>query len=109
MMTQHDPKAAAPPPHVFTPENPEYPFLLYNHETRQTKAAKDKDDKEKLAKDGFVEDPFPPLDPDMLTKDEVALLQTLLAKAAKALAKLGELSEASGKKDTAATHATPKK
>lgn len=94
--------AAAPPkqqPPVFTDAHPEFPFLVYNHETRQTKAAKDKDDKEKLAKEGFVDEPFPPLDPDALTEAETQQLQTLLAKAAKALAKLGKLStEKSGEK-----------
>jgi hypothetical protein len=71
----------------------EYPFALYNHKTRQTKAAKDKDDYAKLSKLGFVEDPLPPQDPDALTAEEVKTLQALLAKAAKALEKLGQLSQ----------------
>lgn len=78
---------------VFTDEHPEYPFLLYNRETRTTKVAHNKEEKEKLAKDGFGEDPFPPEDPDALTAAETEQLQHLLAKAAKALAKLGKLSE----------------
>lgn len=78
---------------VFTDEHPEYPKLLYNHKTRQSKAAADKKQQEELAKDGFVEEPLPPLDPDALTDSEVQQLQTLLAKAAKALAKLGKLSQ----------------
>jgi hypothetical protein len=78
---------------VFSDRNPEYPFLVYNHKTRQTKAAADKDAKEKLAKEGYVDEPFGPEDPDTLTQAEAAQLQALLAKAAKALAKLGKLSE----------------
>jgi hypothetical protein len=88
--TKTEPQAAPP---VFTDQYPEYPFLVYNHETRQTKAAIDKQHREELAKEGFVDVPFPPEDVDALTESEVALLQQLLAKAAKALAKLGKLSE----------------
>jgi len=86
-------KAAAPPPIVYTDEHPEFPKLLYNHETRKTAGAADKAQQEALAKDGFVEEPLPPEDPASLTPDEVTELQALLAKAAKALAKLGELSK----------------
>ena len=82
-----------PEPTVFTDKNPEYPFLVYNHKTRQTKAAADKEQREALAEEGFVDEPFLPEDPDLLTQAEVALLQRLLAKAARALAKLGRLSE----------------
>jgi hypothetical protein len=84
-----------PPAPVYTDTHPEYPFLLYNHRTRQTKAAADKQQREALAKEGFVEDPLPPEDPDELTEAEANQLQGLLAKAAKALAKLGKLSERS--------------
>lgn len=94
-MTQeatHHEAPKAPPKPVFTDEHPEFPELLYNHETRQTKAAADKKQKEELAKDGFVEEPLPPEQPDALTQAEVAQLESLLAKAAKALAKLGSLS-----------------
>src|SRR5947209_6220800 len=101
-MTQQE---TAKPPHVFTDENPEFPFLTYNHETRQTKAATDKKHKEELAKDGFVDEPYPPEDVDALTQNEVIQLQSLLAKAAKALAKLGKLSE----KHEAAPAENPKK
>jgi hypothetical protein len=79
----------------FTGQFPEYPVLLYNHKTRQAKAAASAEEKDKMASSGFVEDPFPPLDPDTLTQQEVAVLQSLLAKAAKALSKLGYLSEKS--------------
>jgi hypothetical protein len=92
MTQQHHDAAAKPQAPVFTDALPEFPYLVYNHETRQTKPAKDKDDRDKLAKEGFVDEPFPPLDPDALTDGEVQQLQTLLAKAAKALAKLGKLS-----------------
>lgn len=71
----------------------EYPFLLYNHKTRQQKGAKDKEEYDKLTAQGFTEEPLPPLDPDGLTPDEAKTLQTLLAKAAKALEKLGQLSQ----------------
>jgi hypothetical protein len=87
------PNVTEPKAPEFTAEHPEYPFLVYNHETRQTKAAKDADDKAKLAKEGYVDDPYPPEDPAALTPPEVAELQKLLAKAAKALAKLGKESE----------------
>jgi hypothetical protein len=80
-----------PEPHVFTDENPEYPSMVYNHETRQTKAATSKEHKEELAQQGFVDEPFGPLDPDELTEAEAEELQKLLVKAAKALAKLGRL------------------
>lgn len=90
---------------VFTNEHPEYPFLVYNHKTRQTRAAKDKEDKAKLAEQGFVDDPYPPEDVDALTQTEVEQLQGLLAKAAKALAKLGKLSE----RHEHETHAEPVK
>jgi hypothetical protein len=93
MTTHANQHATTPPPPVFTAEHPEFPFLMYNHETRQAKPAKDKDDKDKLATQGFVDDPYPPEDPDALTPPEVAELQKLLAKAAKALAKLGTESE----------------
>jgi hypothetical protein len=79
-------------PIVYTDRHPEYPFLVYNHETRQTKSALDQKHKEELAKQGFVDDPFSPEDPDLLTEAEATQLQALLAKAAKALAKLGKLS-----------------
>jgi hypothetical protein len=78
---------------VFTVEHPEFPMLLYNHETRISKSARDQEEKDKLAKEGFVEEPLPPVSPDALTQEEVTQLQALLAKAAKALAKLGELSQ----------------
>jgi hypothetical protein len=93
MSPEANSQVATPPAPVFTSDHPEYPFLVYNHKTRQTKAAKDADDKAKLAGQGFVDDPFPPEDPDTLTQAEVADLQKLLAKAAKALAKLGKISE----------------
>lgn len=73
--------------------DPKYPLLLYNQKTRAMKAATDKDSEEKLKGQGFGEDPLPPLDPDALTPDEVKQLESLLAKAAKALAKLGALSQ----------------
>jgi hypothetical protein len=94
-----------PQPPVFTAEHPEFPYLVYNHETRQTKAAIDKEHKDKLAKEGFVEEPYPPEQPDALTETEVAQLQSLLAKAGKALAKLGKLSET--KEPTAAKETPP--
>ncbi|HEX3451005.1 MAG TPA: hypothetical protein VHS97_22315 [Isosphaeraceae bacterium] len=91
----------------------EYPFVLYNHKTRQTKLAKDKDEYDKLSKAGFEEDPLEPEDPDMLTQDEMKLLRQLFAKAANALEKLARLSQsddkgndkaqtAAGQKETAA-------
>ena len=73
--------------------DPKYPLLLYNQKTRAMKAATDKDSEDKLKSQGFGEDPLPPLDPDALTPDEVKQLEALLAKAAKALAKLGTLSQ----------------
>lgn len=77
---------------VYTVERPEYPRAVYNHETRETKSARDKEERDKLSKEGFTDEPLPPLAPESLTPDEVKQLQELLSKAAKALAKLGELS-----------------
>ncbi|HEY1896703.1 MAG TPA: hypothetical protein VGG62_10545 [Terracidiphilus sp.] len=91
-MTPTTEQPAKTPP-VFTDKLPEFPFLMYNAETRTTKPAKDKEEKDKLAGEGFSEDPYPAEDPDALTPAEVAELQKLLAKAAKALAKLGKESE----------------
>ena len=68
-------------------------MLLYNQQTRAMKAAANEDEEKKLKGQGFGEDPLPPLDPDSLTPDEVKQLESLLAKAAKALAKLGALSQ----------------
>ena len=79
----------------YTGQFPEYPVLLYNHKRRQSRSAAGPQEREKLTADGFVEDPLPPESPDVLTQQEVALLQSLLSKAAKALAKLGHLSEPS--------------
>ena len=90
----------------YTGQFPEYPVLLYNHKTRQTKSAAGPEEREKLTADGFVEDPLPPESPDVLTQQEVALLQSLLSKAAKALAKLGHLTETS---DHAELEKEPKK
>jgi hypothetical protein len=90
-MTQEATKQSAPI--VFTDQHPEYPSLVYNHKTRQAKAATDKHHKEELAKEGFVDEPYPLEDVDALTQAETDQLQALLAKAAKALAKLGKLSE----------------
>lgn len=95
---QHDEKPKATPAKepekpVFTDAHPEYPILLYNHETRTAKAARDKAERDKLAGEGYVEDPYPPEDPASLTPAEVEQLKALLAKAAQALAKLGELSK----------------
>lgn len=56
-MPEESPKTQEP---VYTPEHPEYPFLMYNHKTGQTAAAKDKAQKEELAKQGYVDDPRPP-------------------------------------------------
>jgi predicted TPR repeat methyltransferase len=75
----------------------EFPFTLYNHKSRQTKLAKDKADYDNLVKAGFVEEPLEPQDPDALTADEVKTLQSLLAKAAKALEKLGKVSQSDEK------------
>lgn len=85
----------------------EYPFALYNHKTRQTKAAKDKEDYDKLTKLGFDEKPLEPQDPDALTEDEVKTLTDLLSKAAKALEKLGHLSQADDKNDKASGQKEP--
>lgn len=80
---------------VVPPPDPasDFPVLLYNKEKRTMKVAANKEEEDKLAKEGFQKEPFPPPDPDALTQEEVKQLEALLAKAAKALAKLGELSE----------------
>lgn len=110
MSDQQGQTAVADPTHTdkqkgpaYTAEHPEYPKLLYNIKKRTTAVAKDKDDEQKKAADGFGLDPYPPEDPDQLTQDEVATLQQLLAKAAKALAKLGKLQAADQGNDKPAT------
>lgn len=85
-MTQTETKPEQKP--MYTPEHPEFPKALYNQKTRQTKAAKDKQDEEKLAKDGFGEDALPPVDPNALTPEEVQTFQGLLAKVSKYVATL---------------------
>jgi len=72
--------------------SPEWPFMLYDPKTGKGVSAKDQQEYDKLTGQGMVEDPPPPADPDYLTQDEVKTLQSLLAKAAKALEKLGHLS-----------------
>lgn len=101
-------EAAAKKP-VFTPDKPEFPMAVYNHKTRETRTARDKEEKEKLAKDGFEEKSFgePPETPDALTQAEVDQLKNLLAKAAKALAKLGHLSEQESKQEAAKQEGKP--
>jgi len=74
--------------------NPKFPFTLYNQKPPgDAKVAKDQDEYDKLTKKGYGLDALPPQDPDALTQDEVKTLQSLLAKAAKALEKLGKLSQ----------------
>lgn len=82
-----DPKDKKP---EYTPEHPEYPKLLYNHEKRTTAVANDKDDEGKKAKDGFVEEPYPAEDPDTLTPAEEKQLDELLGKAERVAAKRGK-------------------
>jgi hypothetical protein len=86
----------------------EYPFTLYNHKSRQTKVATDKHDYDRLLDLGFEEAPLEPEDSDALTQDEVKTLQSLLAKAAKALEKLGKLSQ-SDEKDNGKAHSAGQK
>lgn len=82
---ENDKKAKEP---VYTVEHPEYPKLLYNPKTRQAKPAADKDAEAKMAKDGFGEDPLPPVDPNALSDAEVKEFQGLLAKISKYVASL---------------------
>lgn len=94
-MTQSETKPEQKP--VYTPEHPEFPKALYNQKTRQTKAAKDKQDEEKLAKDGFGEEALPPVDPNALTPEEVQTFQGLLAKVSKYVATLPTQQPAASK------------
>jgi hypothetical protein len=71
----------------------DYPFLMYNQQTRTTKAAKDEKDKADLAGKGYSEDPFPAEDPNGLTAEMLQALQDLWAKAGDALKKLTLLVE----------------
>jgi hypothetical protein len=73
--------------------DPKYPLLVYNHKSRTTKAAKDQKEFDDLKSKGYDIDPYPPENPDYLTKEDVEVLEGLLHKAAQALAKLGQLSE----------------
>lgn len=74
--TETDPKEKK-----YTADHPEYPKLLYNHEKRTAVEVKDKDDEAKKAKEGFVEEPYPPAS-DVLTPDEQKQLEALQQKAA---------------------------
>lgn len=84
---------AKPPAPVFTADHPEYPKALYNHTTRKTKAAKDKEEEDKLAADGYVEEPFSPVE-ELLTDAEVQQLETLLLKVLAAVKTLAKFSKA---------------
>lgn len=109
-MTQTETKPESKPeakPPVYTPEHPEYPKAVYNQKTRQTKAAKDKDDEAKLAKDGFTEEALPPLDPNALTPEEVQTFQGLLAKVSKYVATL-PTTPAAGSKPADKPNGPPK-
>ena len=90
-------------------EPAEFPKALYNKKTRETKAAKDKDEEDKLSGQGFSTEPLPPEDPVALTPDEVKTLESLLAKAAKALEKLGQASQDNSGKAPATQPAAPPK
>lgn len=78
---------------VYTDEHPEFPKLLYNHETRATKSAANKEAQDKLAEEGFVEDVFPADDPTKLTEAEIAQLRALVDSAKDAAAALAKLSK----------------
>jgi hypothetical protein len=73
--------------------NPEYPFLLYNHKTRETKAAKDKDEYDKLTGQGFTEQPFEFQDPNLLTQADIEQMQEIFAKAIYAIEALSKMSQ----------------
>jgi hypothetical protein len=66
----------------------DYPFLMYNKQTRTTKAAKDEKDKGDLAGKGYSEDPFPAEDPNAVTGEMLQALQDVWTKAGDALKKL---------------------
>jgi hypothetical protein len=73
--------------------NPEYPLLMYNAQTRQEKAAKDKEDEQKLLQQGFTETPFPP---QPFNPADLQELQQLITKASEALVlMLGKLEQLS--------------
>lgn len=74
---------------MYTDEHPEFPKLVYNHETRKTKVASDKKNEEDLAKQGYVEQPYP--DVDTLSHEEIATLQEWLTKATGILVVLDKL------------------
>jgi hypothetical protein len=57
------------PPYVYR----EFPFLLYNHTSRQAKPAKNQEERERMLAAGWSEDPFPSEVPEvLLTSDELA-------------------------------------
>lgn len=93
-----EPKKPAAP--VYTDASPEFPKLLYNQKTRKEKSAANKEEEQKLQKDGFGEDPLPPLDPNALTADEVKEFQGLLAKVSKYVASLPTQQEQAQPKPT---------
>src|SRR5215831_20528751 len=77
---------------VATPATPvaEFPMVVYNQKTRLAKIAKDKDEKDRLEKDGYGEDPLPPEDPDALSGDDIKQLDAALHKLAELLPKISK-------------------
>lgn len=75
--------------------NPEFPFALYDPKTGKAKAAKDKEEYDKLTGQGYVEDP-PKHNVEQLSPEELSALKMLVEKGAilmKVFQKLEGLSQ----------------
>jgi hypothetical protein len=101
MSTQTTHPQAAPPPQTGQAQQPKdltetaqpkFPFVLYNHKTRQTKSAKDQEQYDKLTKQGFETEPYDAIDANLLTDADIHQIQELFAKAAYTLEKVVQLS-----------------
>jgi hypothetical protein len=89
---------------VKVPDPPEdFPLAMYNKQTRETKAAKDKDEQQKLEGKGFTKDPLPP-DSGAITPQDVQALMQLWQAAGEALKKLAAQVEQQQKQMQAASN-----
>lgn len=62
----------------------EYPFLMYNHDAKATKPARNPEERERMTAEGWSEDPFPTEHPEIpLTAAEHAEAEAIEAKLTK--------------------------
>jgi hypothetical protein len=81
----------------------DFPLAMYNQQKRETKAAKDQEEKLKLASQGFTETPYPAENPNAVTGEMLQALQDVWTKAGDALRKLTQLVDQQQKQIEAAS------